>query len=40
MWDEQIILAGSEVAREHGGYIEGALESAEEAIQILSNKHE
>lgn len=34
-WDEQIILAGTEVAREHGGYLEGALESADEALSIL-----
>jgi monoamine oxidase len=37
LWDNQIILAGTEVAREHGGYIEGALESAEEALTLLNS---
>jgi len=37
LWNNQIILAGTEVAREHGGYIEGALESAEEAITLLNS---
>ncbi|PCJ85771.1 MAG: amine oxidase [Thiotrichaceae bacterium] len=36
LWNNQIILAGTEVAREHGGYIEGALESAEEALTLLN----
>ncbi|VAW51379.1 hypothetical protein MNBD_GAMMA05-862 [hydrothermal vent metagenome] len=36
LWDNQMVLAGTEVAREHGGYIEGALESAEEALTLLS----
>jgi monoamine oxidase len=31
-WDEKLILAGTEVARQHGGYLEGALESADEAV--------
>jgi monoamine oxidase len=31
-WDKKLILAGTEVARQHGGYLEGALESADEAI--------
>ena len=35
-WDEKVMLAGTEVAREHGGYLEGAIESADEAISILS----
>jgi len=38
LWDNQMILAGTEVAREHGGYIEGALESAEEAITLLNSQ--
>lgn len=33
--NNQIILAGSESAREHGGYLEGALESADDALSIL-----
>ncbi|MCW9046944.1 MAG: FAD-dependent oxidoreductase [Gammaproteobacteria bacterium] len=33
-WDKKIILAGTEVAREHGGYLEGAIESADEAISV------
>ncbi len=36
LWQEKILLAGTEVAREHGGYIEGALESADEVLGILS----
>jgi monoamine oxidase len=31
-WDKKLIMAGTEVARQHGGYLEGALESADEAI--------
>ena len=34
-WDKKLILAGTEVARQHGGYLEGALESADEAIAEL-----
>jgi len=34
-WDGNLILAGTEAAREHGGYLEGALESADEAIGLL-----
>lgn len=33
--NNRIILAGTETAIEHGGYLEGALESAELAISIL-----
>ena len=36
-WDEKVMLAGTEVAREHGGYLEGAIESADEAISIYQN---
>ena len=35
-WDNSLILAGTEVAREHGGYLEGALESADEAYSLLN----
>ncbi len=35
--NKKIILAGTELARENGGYLEGALESADEAISILTD---
>ena len=35
LWDGNIILAGTEVAREHGGYLEGALVSADEVVMKL-----
>lgn len=35
--NKKIILAGTELARENGGYLEGALESADEAIAILTD---
>jgi len=35
LWQNKLILAGTEVARNHGGYLEGALESADEALEIL-----
>ncbi|MEL7012219.1 MAG: FAD-dependent oxidoreductase [Pseudomonadota bacterium] len=31
LWDDRLILAGTEVAREFGGFVEGALEAAEVA---------
>jgi len=37
-WDKKLILAGTEVAREHGGYLEGAIESADEAITVYGLK--
>jgi len=37
-WDKSIILAGTEVASEHGGYLEGAIESADEAITVYGLK--
>ena len=36
LWDNTLILAGTELAREHGGYLEGALESADEAFSLLN----
>jgi len=36
LWDNKLILAGTEVARQHGGYLEGALESADEAITLCA----
>lgn len=35
--NNRIIIAGTESAREHGGYLEGALESAEDALMLLQN---
>jgi monoamine oxidase len=32
VWEGQLILAGSETAETHGGYLEGALEAAEAAL--------
>lgn len=36
LWDNSIILAGTETGREFGGYLEGALEAADAAISKLS----
>lgn len=33
-WNNTLILAGTEVAREHGGYLEGAIESGDEAVKL------
>ncbi|MEM6409583.1 MAG: FAD-dependent oxidoreductase [Pseudomonadota bacterium] len=38
LWDGRLILAGTEVAREFGGFLEGALESAEAALDRLTPK--
>jgi len=35
VWDGQVVFAGSEVAGEFGGYLEGALEAAEAALPQL-----
>lgn len=37
-WNKKLILAGTEVASEHGGYLEGAIESADEAISLINVK--
>ena len=37
MWDGRLIFAGTELAAHFGGYIEGALESAEAAISELAS---
>jgi monoamine oxidase len=34
-WKDRFWLAGTESAREHGGYLEGALEAAEANVQEL-----
>jgi monoamine oxidase len=34
-WQAHVFLAGTERARDHGGYLEGALESAELAVANL-----
>jgi monoamine oxidase len=39
-WDDKLLLAGTEVALEYGGYLEGALESAERAISICAESPE
>lgn len=36
LWDQRLLLAGTEVAREYGGYLEGAIESADEVLSIIS----
>lgn len=38
LWDGRLILAGTEVAKGYGGYIEGALEAAEAALERLMTK--
>ena len=35
LWNERLLLAGTEVAREQGGYLEGALEAADEATAFI-----
>jgi len=35
LWNKQLILAGTEAAHEHGGYLEGALQSADHAISLI-----
>ena len=40
LWDNTVIVAGTEVAARFGGYLEGALEAAENAMAILrSERH-
>lgn len=34
-WDKRLLLAGTEAAREHAGYLEGALESAEQVLNQI-----
>lgn len=36
LWDNSLILAGTEVAPENGGYLEGAIESANTALTMLN----
>lgn len=35
LWEERLLFAGTEVAPEFGGYLEGALEAAENALTML-----
>ena len=35
LWDQCLLLAGTEIAREQGGYLEGALETADESIAFI-----
>ncbi len=37
--DGRVYLAGTEAAIEHGGYLEGALESAEHILDLLNQQH-
>ncbi len=39
LWDGQIVFAGTEVASQFGGYLEGALEAAEAAASTLNSDH-
>lgn len=32
VWDKKIIIAGTETSSEHGGHLEGALQSAKRAV--------
>ncbi|MFA9419242.1 MAG: FAD-dependent oxidoreductase, partial [Gammaproteobacteria bacterium] len=36
LWENKLILAGTEIARLNGGYLEGALESADEALSLCA----
>ncbi|MEN8831428.1 MAG: NAD(P)/FAD-dependent oxidoreductase [Pacificibacter sp.] len=38
LWDDQLLFCGTEMAPQFGGYIEGALESAENALRTLDIK--
>ena len=38
LWNNQLMLSGSEVAGEFGGYLEGALEAAENTLKSLKAK--
>ncbi|WP_420584016.1 flavin monoamine oxidase family protein [Ruegeria sp.] len=38
IWDGQLIFAGTEVASEFGGYVEGALEAAETALPRIAKE--
>lgn len=35
LWDGRMILSGTETAQEFGGFLEGALEAAEDALRLL-----
>jgi len=37
LWDGRLLLSGTETAPEFGGYLEGALEAAEHAAQLIAN---
>jgi monoamine oxidase len=38
LWENKIILSGSETARDHGGYLEGALEAADLSLDKLNHR--
>lgn len=35
IWSGKVLLAGTEVAREHGGYLEGAIESVDDILPMV-----
>ena len=35
LWDNRLMFAGTEVAAQFGGYLEGALEAAETAAHLI-----
>jgi monoamine oxidase len=37
LWDDTLHFAGTEVAPEFGGFIEGALEAAENVLKTMQN---
>ncbi len=39
LWDGRLLLAGTEAALRNGGYLEGALEAAERAVQQVLRQH-
>lgn len=38
LWDRRLVFAGTEVAPQFGGYLEGALEAAENALKMLAEE--
>jgi monoamine oxidase len=36
LWEDRLIFAGTEVATQFGGYVEGALEAADAALTVLT----
>ncbi len=38
VWDDRLLFAGTEVAPQFGGYLEGALEAAENALKLVAKE--